>query len=1198
MKKNILENLNTEKKAETDYSPEEQVVKKKIENKAKGYYLMNKAIQLAENISNERHQSEAIAGIAQSEVECGSIDKAIQLAENIRNEYYQTEVIAGIAQSEAGYEKIDKLIQFAEDISDESYKTGVIIQIAEQIEIGNEKIDKLIRLTGNISDESCKVTAIAGIAQTKAGYEKIDKLIQLAEDISDEPYKSSVMTEIARAEAKHGNIDKAIHIAEDISDEIFEPRAIAGIAQAEAEHGNINKAIQFVKDISHENHKAKAIADIAQTEVGYENIDKLIELTEGINDENHKAKAIAGVALAEAKHGNIDKAIQFAKDINDGGYKARAIVGIAQTEVGYENIDKLMQLAKDINDGGYKARAIVGIAQTEAGYKKIDKLVQLAEGITSIENYKFQIIAKIAQIEAEHENIDKAIRLTENIKDDENYESRAIVGIAKTEVGYENIDKLIQLTESINDENHKAEAMIGVAQAVAKHGDIDRALQLTENISDECDKSKALAGIACAQAKHAGKLISENNIELSSEDLKKIFLKSVDKKDKKLIKAIGVIANDEDFKELSNESEQDIKDLLLSDRIKVSTFKDKNILKSITDSYIQRLIETTEIPQNNKQQIKFLSEILRDLRNNQYKDEQSIKDVLKQIATELPADSKHLPRLLKTLCEIKDDNSYYLAFRLSAKKKIPQKIFSYVIKKLESKQYLPKETLKYLKPENIDSLKRLINEYPNQFANTIDVISNIKDYGLKENEQEIFSALNDLKTLTPIIFNRYRNSKGVERTKLVSKINKLKSQFFRNKPIKNILKKEDEEIIDEMTYISYKPIGMGFERVKELISKIEDRTDDLKEYSFPENGYDFDLSKDQVYILKTNESIDFKRINELKNLFNKEYPKNDKDIEGIRNCLLKIAKAGTDLNNEEISSILSIVCDDENIKVFKKNYRNIGKSNTYHFLNELYENIGIYFKDSYTNYLHNFLNENTKIFNQIKNILKQEKRQNVIKQKMGKEQSKDIGLKDFENDEGIVSILSTFISSKILQKIRIDIKKEIKKFERTTGDKNKTEYRKKAKAYISKNVGSFFAKASAGICTAEDINLFNRKDHFHINIVEEEQFVRANIQAYIVEIGRKKSLLLRGINPNTDFLKNIDIESFCEKVFEIAKKFGKDNKLKNVYITEQGGWHALSNRQQIYNFLKKYLKKKNEKRFKFDVSKNQTIHRIYKIEQI
>jgi len=78
----------------------------------------------------------------------------------------------------------------------------------------------------------------------------------------------------------------------------------------------------------------------------------------------------------------------------------------------------------------------------------------------------------------------------------------------------------------------------------------------------------------------------------------------------------------------------------------------------------------------------------------------------------------------------------------------------------------------------------LINEYPNQFANTIDIISKIEDYDLKTNEDEIFTALNDLKTLTPIIFDRYMNSKGIERKKLVNKIDKLKSQFFKISPLK------------------------------------------------------------------------------------------------------------------------------------------------------------------------------------------------------------------------------------------------------------------------------------------------------------------------------------------------------------------------------------------------------------------------------
>ena len=83
--------------------------------------------------------------------------------------------------------------------------------------------------------------------------------------------------------------------------------------------------------------------------------------------------------------------------------------------------------------------------------------------------------------------------------------------------------------------------------------------------------------------------------------------------------------------------------------------------------------------------------------------------------------------------------------------------------------------------------------------------------------------------------------------------------------------------------------------------------------------------------------------------------------------------------------------------------------------------------------------------------------------------------------------------------------------------------------------------------------------------------MRANIQAYIIEDKSKKSLLLRGFNPNTDFLDKIDSESFSEKVIEIGKQFARDNNLNAVYITEQGSWHSLSNRERVGNYLQKNI---------------------------
>jgi len=158
--------------------------------------------------------------------------------------------------------------------------------------------------------------------------------------------------------------------------------------------------------------------------------------------------------------------------------------------------------------------------------------------------------------------------------------------------------------------------------------------------------------------------------------------------------------------------------------------------------------------------------------------------------------------------------------------------------------------------------------------------------------------------------------------------------------------------------------------------------------------------------------------------------------------------------------------------------------------------------------------------------------------------------------------------------------------------------KRKLKAHISKNVGSFFAKASAGICTAQDVTLFEREDHFHINIVEDEQKVCGNIQAYIVEfpVG-SRSLVLRGFNPNTAFLDKIDAGAFCEAVLKVAKQFQVTNGLVHVYITENlGGWHALSNREAVSQYLqRRYVKDKRERKFNLPITASNSVSNIYEI---
>jgi hypothetical protein len=166
----------------------------------------------------------------------------------------------------------------------------------------------------------------------------------------------------------------------------------------------------------------------------------------------------------------------------------------------------------------------------------------------------------------------------------------------------------------------------------------------------------------------------------------------------------------------------------------------------------------------------------------------------------------------------------------------------------------------------------------------------------------------------------------------------------------------------------------------------------------------------------------------------------------------------------------------------------------------------------------------------------------------------------------VASLLTRFIEHTYIAPIQKSVKTELAKFAATAGDGGYAS-RGGLKAYVSKNVGSFFSKAAAGLCTAEDIPLFNRDDHFHINVVEGDETVRANIQAYVASIGGKRSLVLRGFNPTADWVGKIDVPSFCDQIIAIGKEFQAANGLAGIYITTQGDWHALSNRDQVGRYL-------------------------------
>jgi hypothetical protein len=119
--------------------------------------------------------------------------------------------------------------------------------------------------------------------------------------------------------------------------------------------------------------------------------------------------------------------------------------------------------------------------------------------------------------------------------------------------------------------------------------------------------------------------------------------------------------------------------------------------------------------------------------------------------------------------------------------------------------------------------------------------------------------------------------------------------------------------------------------------------------------------------------------------------------------------------------------------------------------------------------------------------------------------------------------------------------------------------------YPSKNRSSFFAKASAGICTAADVDLFVRADHFHLNLVDcAEVRVVGNAQAYILEHNNTRVLLLRGINPAASYVTVKNAGAIVRAILVAAVQMAANSGLDEVHLSESLGiWNADSGRAEI-----------------------------------
>lgn len=541
-------------------------------------------------------------------------------------------------------------------------------------------------------------------------------------------------------------------------------------------------------------------------------------------------------------------------------------------------------------------------------------------------------------------------------------------------------------------------------------------------------------------------------------------------------------------------------------------------------------------------------------------------------------------RVLDTLIEIDIRRGGTLAMRYLEMSALPERLFNFFAQKLVDKEYFTKNLEPFIDRDNTPVLKKLIARYGPQFNTIVDTLAQTsgykEDHKLVPNESELFEVLADLETLTPRIFERYRNLSTTKRKEFSERIRQLKPQFFKNVPIKEILGNEDRDILTEMVYMAYKPMGMSFEQVGGFIGKVDDHTEDIAAYNFPEDGYPVILERQGKYVVREKQQVDLDSLRRYRDLFVKILEKKTEGEQELTpfasafNSLLQPEAEAADHErltrspSQRLNALLLPLQDNVRVLEFLSRYAKTNEA-VYPIASELAEITGVFFRDNYGEALKQYLTQNPAELEQVISILNNRAVRDLITERL-RQFNKEVDWHEFDSsiskqkNKGLRKVLSrsaniqpqNLVSKIIAQLVEYDqiepvrkhVERELSKFIVNSGDG--ATYRGDLKAYISKNVGSFFAKATAGICTAQDIPLFGRDNHFHINVVENDENVRANIQAYIAKVKGNPALVLRGFNPTADWVGKIDIGSFCERVLSIAREFQQANGLDAVYITE------------------------------------------------
>ncbi len=460
--------------------------------------------------------------------------------------------------------------------------------------------------------------------------------------------------------------------------------------------------------------------------------------------------------------------------------------------------------------------------------------------------------------------------------------------------------------------------------------------------------------------------------------------------------------------------------------------------------------------------------------------------------------------------------------------------------------------------------------------------------------------------VTPELSKRYLHAEDkTARTEVLTSYRTMMAQVLGSSKIEI----EDQDMASEIIYLAYRPTGYSINQIRGMIgggwNSLEDLTHHLDNIKFNRDGYVMNFNfveREQIeeYDSETLRKIDTYIISAVSE-------------SGLKDLLFQTL-SGKPKHQDALPNLFGQVLErmeDDRINAYRENYHS-GKGVSQEYTEQRIESLSEIFsimpkEDAFYKTLSQFIQSNDKLKAAVQNSAdryqwKRNKRafsgeericknrlDEVIKH-LGRDPNSDVSgllstgelavlgedevakLKKANNGE-LYKQLADIRAKKFLgysseTETAVDVfyqallqytkscsgfvKREMKKVKAVKSDEVA-----EVKAVVSKNVGSYFAKAGAEICTSHNTGMWNEERHAHLNLVYKDQII-GNVMLYFEP--ERDYIVARGFNPRKDTMMRFDRYSMAAQIMEVLEQIAEENGYSEVFVPEQTGWHALSNR--------------------------------------